>query len=90
MCSQQNKKKTDLTKLAELLKLENKILEDELTETTNMTIQIEQELAENHEEEIKKHAEKLSGLKKTNTFLKVIIIFHLVLFAAYQLPLFNY
>lgn len=57
--------------LAESLKLKNQILTAELTETTNMTVQIEQELAEKHEEEVSSHASKLNVLKKANQLLKV-------------------
>lgn len=59
--------------MAELLKLENQILEAELQETINMTAEIEQKLVEKHELEVKTHEDRLNVLKNANHLLKVTI-----------------
>lgn len=59
--------------MAELLKMENQILEAELQETINMTAEIEQKLAEKHELEVKTHEDRLNVLKNANHLLKVTI-----------------
>ncbi|VVC30444.1 Axonemal dynein light chain [Cinara cedri] len=67
---EQRQKKTDLKNLAEILKLENQILAADLINTTNITVLIEQGLAEKNEKELQMHINRLEVLKKSNGLIK--------------------
>lgn len=68
---QREHEKSDLEKMVRQLKNENEILETELAEKIKMTENLEREMDEAREDEIKRHSEELNALKKANYVIKV-------------------
>lgn len=70
-CLQREHKKSDLSIRAKQLISENENLEIELAEINLMTEKLERDAAEQREAAIKRQAEELASLKKSNQLIKV-------------------